>query len=91
MVTKEKIDIPFIVWEITSKCQMKCIHCYNSEENASDLANDQLVKIAEQLNQEGLSILISGGEPLLSSSFTNLQEFTTTPYLLCYKFIGTLM
>lgn len=53
---------------------MKCIHCYNSEEKKRSLSHDQLINIAEMLNQKGLSLTISGGEPLLSSSIFDIIQ-----------------
>ncbi|MFX0094008.1 MAG: radical SAM protein [Candidatus Hodarchaeota archaeon] len=74
MSYEEHINVPFIVWEITNRCQMECLHCFNSYNKKRDLPHDQLIKIARELNQEGFSITISGGEPFLSSSLLEIVQ-----------------
>lgn len=58
-----------IVWEITSKCNMKCIHCgsdCNSFEKGKELTTAECLAVVEDLTSLGCKIVfLSGGEPLL--------------------------
>ncbi len=65
-----------ILWEITSKCNLKCKHCLyysNNKTFEKDLMLDQMFSIVDNIKNDSTvkSIWISGGEPLL---FKNLIE-----------------
>lgn len=63
--------------EITSKCNLKCLHCYNdSNTNLHFLDFDILRKTFKSLKDLGVSVIsISGGEPLLHPSFKKIIEY----------------
>jgi radical SAM protein with 4Fe4S-binding SPASM domain len=54
-------------WELTTKCQLRCLHCYNNSGHdgvAASLA--QISGVVEELRPYKLrGITVSGGEPLL--------------------------
>ena len=59
---------PIVVWNITSRCNLKCVHCYNdsganvkSNEPTTQEAKDVLDNLAQF---QVPSVLFSGGEPL---------------------------
>lgn len=59
--------------EITSRCNHKCIHCYNywRAENSDEttLSDDQLIKIMENFrDSEVMQMVITGGEPMIYPS-----------------------
>lgn len=58
-----------VVWEITFKCNAKCIHCGSdctSEEKAYQLSTAECFKIIEDLADIGTkTVILSGGEPLM--------------------------
>lgn len=59
-----------MTWDITSKCNLRCKHCYNSEEyfceKYSDLSLNESYEVIEFLkNNNYTSISFLGGEPLL--------------------------
>lgn len=62
-----------IVWNITSKCNLKCRHCISSYfTNANDtiITQNELEKLIDEMNHNGLERLqLSGGEPFLSNVF----------------------
>ena len=67
------------IWDTTSRCNLKCKHCYNQErywEKASlypDLTQLQIKTIIEKIKKLGFTRLhLLGGEPLLSP---NLMDF----------------
>lgn len=58
----------FILWDLSSSCNHKCMFCYNNCFNQADtkLSLKHLEMIAEQIIQnEVVSVAIGGGEPLL--------------------------
>lgn len=64
------LGIHIIVLELTAKCNLRCIHCYNdssSESSEVDFSNDDNLKIvADELERVKPHYLtLSGGEPLL--------------------------
>lgn len=69
-------DFPFkprvVGWELTLKCNMKCIHCGSSAGHArpDELTEEDGLKLIEQMAELGTEILtLSGGEPLLHPSW----------------------
>lgn len=51
---------------ITSRCNLKCIHCFSTTREAVDLSFEEVESILDQLEQAGvLELRINGGEPLL--------------------------
>lgn len=58
----------YVLWDINSNCNHKCIFCYNNCQNhtCSTLPAGKLEIIAEQIiRNEVISVTLSGGEPLL--------------------------
>ena len=57
----------FLSWEITYKCNLKCIHCYNaSPRSVNELRDEELLNIADQIaRMRVFSVCLSGGEPFL--------------------------
>lgn len=62
--------------QLTSRCNLKCKHCYQGEKKDEELPIDKLKKILKEfIDLQGLRILLSGGEPLLYSHFKELNSF----------------
>ena len=60
---------------MTGKCNLKCRHCYLGESGGEELSLESLISIFNQFEEMGgLRILLSGGEPLLSSSFWKINK-----------------
>ena len=70
---------PVVVWNTTSACNLKCIHCYASAGKAHpELSTAQGVDLIQDLKAYGVPvILFSGGEPLLRKDLPPLIEATT--------------
>ena len=67
---------PVVVWNITSACNLKCIHCYASAGKASgELNTDQGFELIDNLSDYGSPvILFSGGEPLMRRDLPKLID-----------------
>jgi Fe-coproporphyrin III synthase len=76
---------PVVVWNITRRCNLKCIHCYAQAQNQDQ---DQAQSFADELStQEGRQLiddlagfgvpvlLFSGGEPLIRKDLPELAEY----------------
>lgn len=69
---------PVIVYNCTSRCNLKCLHCYSSsssDENGNELTTAQAKQMLSQLAEVNCPVvLFSGGEPLLRSDLFELLE-----------------
>jgi len=64
----EKLNIRIVHFDITSKCNSKCIYCLSSNriDRKGDLSTKKILETIKELNDLGMWVLtISGGEPLL--------------------------
>ncbi|MBN1765264.1 MAG: DUF2062 domain-containing protein [Sedimentisphaerales bacterium] len=61
----------FVVWNFTNRCNLNCLHCYQSSDNQTDgqeLALDEKLKVIDELGRNYVAMIaFAGGEPLLSS------------------------
>ena len=71
---------PRILWEITSKCNLKCAHCLyysNSHQPSCDLSLQQICEIIDQIAEDGRirEIWLSGGEPMLRKDIMEIISY----------------
>jgi len=70
---------PVVVWNITRKCNLKCIHCYAHAKNISfenELSTKEGKKLLDDLAQFGAPvILFSGGEPTIRKDLPELAAY----------------
>lgn len=70
---------PIVVWNITRRCNLHCIHCYSSSQDisyADELTTQEGKKLIDDLAQFGAPvILFSGGEPLLRLDLLELAQY----------------
>jgi radical SAM protein with 4Fe4S-binding SPASM domain len=70
---------PIVVWNITRKCNLKCVHCYNDsgpDKSCNELSTSQAKTVLDDLAQFGVpSVLFSGGEPLMRPDLFELIEY----------------
>jgi len=75
----EKHKRPVVVWNMTRRCNLKCIHCYSSSRNIrykNELSTDEGKKlIADLAAFRAPVILFSGGEPLMREDLPDLARF----------------
>ena len=65
-------NIPFLMqFELTSKCNLKCIHCYNvPEKKKLELSTERIKSILDELSYEGALFMgFTGGEILCREDF----------------------
>lgn len=70
-------------WDITNKCNAKCIHCYNqhAHDGTRNIVNDELtfdesLKLVDELDYLGVfRLVLSGGEVLTKDYFIPLSKY----------------
>ena len=70
---------PVVVWNITRKCNLKCIHCYAQAKDISfenELSADEGKALIDDLAAFGSPVLLfSGGEPMVRPDLPELAEY----------------
>lgn len=70
---------PVVVWNVTRRCNLKCVHCYSSSQNvryADELSTEEGKRLLADLASFGSPvILFSGGEPTLREDLPELAQF----------------
>ena len=70
---------PVVVWNMTQRCNLRCVHCYARSENISydnELNREQSLKMIDDLANFGVPvILFSGGEPLVHPLLAEYAEY----------------
>jgi len=70
--------IPYSAFfELTYKCNLKCIHCYaNIPHHGKELSFKEVISVLEQLADAGtLHITFSGGEPFIRKDFMDILSY----------------
>lgn len=68
----KKYNLLSCVWELTLKCNLKCIHCGSAagKKRDNELSKEEALNLCEDLKKTGCkSVALMGGEPLLSDYF----------------------
>ncbi len=70
---------PVVVWNITRRCNLKCVHCYAHAKNISfdnELSTVEGKELIDDLAEFGVPvILFSGGEPLVRKDLPELAAY----------------
>ena len=70
---------PVIVWNMTRRCNLKCVHCYAKSENISydnELNHEQSLAMIDDLAEFGVPVLLfSGGEPLVHPRLIEYAQY----------------
>lgn len=63
--------------ELTFRCNLKCVHCYVSEERTKEeLTFQEITNILDQIHQEGcLWLSFTGGEALMRDDFLDIYAY----------------
>jgi radical SAM protein with 4Fe4S-binding SPASM domain len=67
----------YIAWEITHRCNARCLHCYSASgpdsSCADELSTGEALDVIDQLAEAGLLMLaFSGGEPMMRPDWRTL-------------------
>lgn len=68
-------------WNLTSRCNLKCPHCYLSAGDAAqrELSTHEALSVVDQASQAGTELLIlSGGEPLMRRDLFQIVSCATS-------------
>lgn len=72
---------PVVVWNVTQRCNLKCVHCYSRSEDksyANELSTEEGIQLLDDLAQFGSPVvLFSGGEPLIRPDILTLIRHAT--------------
>jgi 12,18-didecarboxysiroheme deacetylase len=70
---------PVVVWNVTRRCNLKCIHCYAHAKNIpfdNELSTDQGKELIDDLAAFGSPVMLfSGGEPLVRKDLPQLAAY----------------
>lgn len=71
---------PVVVWNITRKCNLHCVHCYTNSEYINypnELTTNEAKQVIDELASIKIpAILFSGGEPLLRNDLFEIAKYT---------------
>jgi radical SAM protein with 4Fe4S-binding SPASM domain len=72
---------PVVVWNITRRCNLRCIHCYSDSEPRGYLGEldfREAKAVIDDLADFGVpAVLLSGGEPLTHPDFFSIARYAT--------------
>jgi 12,18-didecarboxysiroheme deacetylase len=70
---------PVVVWNVTRRCNLKCVHCYAHADGtfgSNELSHVQGKKLLDDLARFGVPVvLFSGGEPLVRKDLPDLAAY----------------
>jgi 12,18-didecarboxysiroheme deacetylase len=70
---------PVVVWNITRRCNLKCVHCYahaKDIEFENELSTEEGKVLIDDLAKFGVPVLLlSGGEPLVRKDLPELADY----------------
>lgn len=69
---------PVVFWNITYKCNLRCIHCYinaSPQGLPGEVSDEKLLGVAREISDLGLPLVVfTGGEPLVRKAFWRIAE-----------------
>src|SRR3989304_8936006 len=78
---------PVVVWNITKRCNLKCVHCYSNStdrEYPNELSTKEAVSVIDDLAGFKVPVIIfSGGEPLLREDVFTLALYARGKGIRC--------
>ncbi len=70
---------PVVVWNMTQRCNLRCVHCYAhaiNADHAAELTTEEGKTLLDDLARFGCPVvLFSGGEPLLREDLVELADY----------------
>lgn len=72
---------PVVVWNMTRRCNLKCVHCYAQAlgtDGQDEISTAQAKSIIDDLAAYGAPVMLfSGGEPLVRQDLVELAHYAT--------------
>jgi heme b synthase len=92
----EKFIPKWIAWEVTQRCNLRCIHCRASSEETSaegDFTTEESLRLLDDIAALSKPVIVlSGGEPLLRKDVFDIASYGTGLGLrMCMATNGTLI
>lgn len=73
---------PVVVWNMTRRCNLKCVHCYARSEDISydnELNHEQSIAMIDDLARFGVPVLLfSGGEPTVHPRLVEYAQYAVS-------------
>ncbi len=73
---------PVVVWNMTRRCNLKCVHCYAQaleEDGVDEISTAQAKVMIDDLASYGAPVMLfSGGEPLVRKDLIELANYATS-------------
>ena len=70
---------PVVVWNMTRRCNLRCVHCYAQSEDISydnELTHEESLAMIDDLADFGAPVLLfSGGEPMVHPRLAEYAEY----------------
>jgi 12,18-didecarboxysiroheme deacetylase len=70
---------PVVVWNMTRRCNLKCMHCYSNSKNIpyrNEMTTDEAKTMIRDLAAFGSPVMLfSGGEPLMRKDLPDLARY----------------
>ncbi|MDG6221698.1 MAG: radical SAM protein [Candidatus Bathyarchaeota archaeon] len=77
-----KSNKPIVIWNVTNKCNLNCLHCYATamvESNNKELSTEEGMHFLDSLADYKVPVVIfSGGEPFLRPDLFELIEYANS-------------
>ncbi len=92
-----KFEPKWIAWEITRRCNLKCVHCRSSSEmfveEHPDFSLEEAYRVLDDIAGYAKPVIVlSGGEPLLREDVFDIAKYGTDKGLrICLATNGTLV
>jgi 12,18-didecarboxysiroheme deacetylase len=71
---------PIVVWNVSRRCNLRCVHCYSQSENQKykgELNTSEAKQMIDNLADFGVPVLLfSGGEPFMRADLFKLVQYT---------------
>lgn len=78
---------PVVVWNVTKRCNLKCVHCYTNSKNkvaSGELTTVEGKKLIDDLAELKVpALLLSGGEPLTRKDIFALADYASAKGVKC--------
>lgn len=93
---ENKWTLKWMAWEITSICNLKCVHCRSSSDLHSSEGKftlDKCYKLMDDIAEFASPVIVlSGGEPLLRKDLFDIAKYGTTKgFRMCMATNGVLV